>query len=107
MCDYPLLHVGTTLVDTTEDGERRRMYVRERAGGVEVGELSCGPLTQAVFDAQERHHCVHLSQEARGVVDEVVGSMGEDLCLADLMDELDVRGIAYGYLNSVAGQCVS
>lgn len=107
MCDYPLESVGTTLLDTTEDGERRRVYMRERAGGIEVGELSYGPLTQAIFDAEERHHCVHLPCEERAVVEKVLETMGEGLCLVDLMDELDARDVPYGYLNSIAGQCVS
>ncbi len=112
--------VGSTLCDVEHGGERRRMYVRMRRGTTEVGEVSCGPLTRMVFDAEEQRHCVHLSRESRAKLAARLGGASagleqalarhvssEGLFLADLMDELDGWGIPYGYLCSVTGKCVS
>ncbi len=116
---YPLESVGTTLLDEVEGEDHRRMYVRMRRGTTEVGEQSCGPLTQMVFDAEEQHHSVYLSLESRAKLAASLGGTSVDLekalarrvsneglFLTDLMDELDGRGIPYGYLNSVSGKYV-
>lgn len=103
---YPYDTLGTTLVQEYNGDERRRVYLKKRLGYVEVGEFTVGILTQAVYNTPAHLHSVHLRGSAGVQIAIEYFSKGNGL-LSEFMDELDRKGVAYGYLNSVAGEYVS
>ena len=103
---YPQETLGTTLLDITHANERRRVYAHGRAGYLEVGEFTQGPLTQALYEWPVHLHSIHLSADFPLEDVRQYFCLGEPY-LADYMDELDTRHIPYGYLNSVMNKYVS
>lgn len=99
-------------------GERRVVYLRNDADGmVTIGEEASGRLAEALFGDTTHRSELHVR---RGLVEPPLcellgaGSLEEALatlfasgvvCLADLMDELDARGIGYWHssLGDVSG----
>ncbi len=103
---YPQETLGTTLLDTTSNGERRRVYLRLMGPLVEVGEFTSGPLTQELYHAPAHIHSIHLRNE--GTLDEPQAFFLEDEpFLADYMDHLDDLNVPYGYMNTMMGRYVS
>ena len=102
---YPQETVGTTLLCVTHYGEYRRVYMRKRKGYLEVGELTQGIVTQEVYQSDAHLHAIHLPLEFPE--EYLLDFFKEDEpFLADYMDALDAKGIAYGYLNSEANKYV-
>lgn len=113
---YPQETVGITLFEDYAIDERRRVFMRHHMNRLEVGEFTRGNLTEGIYGEQTHFHCLHLDDEAQRlcaarlaleVSDGDEGALGAFLhnyfdasrTLADLMDELDRLGVAYGYLN--------
>ncbi len=103
---YPYDVLGHTLLREDDGGERRRVYKVKRKGYVEVGEFTVGELTLGIYGAKTHLHSVHVDEGPALQIAEAFFA-GGDKYLADYMDELDERGIAYGYLNCMPGQYVS
>lgn len=104
--DYPQLTVGTTLLSESYDGERRRVFAQHHTSYLEVGEITCGPLTQELYDVPAHFHSVHLSlEEDIGAIKAFFADSGP--YLTDFMDVLDAEGTPYGYLGLNARKCVS
>ena len=98
--------LGTTLAEECVNQEYRRVFLLERDYALEVGEYTCGPQTQEVYDSPSHHHFVQLADhEMLGFV----ASFFEEgkAYLADLMDALDAARISYGYLNTTPGKFVA
>lgn len=104
--EYPQLGMGTTLVDVCDEGERRRVYALVHPSYVEVGEFTCGALTEQAYEAPAHVHSVQLPATSDLDAIERYFSEGEPL-LADYMDLLDAQGVSYGYLNSHPGKYVA
>ena len=110
----------TTLFDTEQFGESRRVFCRANGGGLEVGESTSGPLTNEVYGSRTHYHAVRLSatateEGARHLVaceDDAQDAELESLLVAyfaaderflsDLMDDLDDWGVSYGYISGCA-----
>ena len=103
---YPYDDLGYTLLQEDDGGERRRVYRIQRKGYVEVGEFTVGDLTQSIYGTKTHLHSVHVDEAPALQLAEDYFADG-DKFLADYMDELDERGIAYGYLNCMPGKYVS
>lgn len=103
---YPQENMGVTLLDVTYAKERRRVYVQNRMGYLEVGEFTRGPLTQKLYGWPVHLHCMHLPSNFPIEELQEFFLLGEPF-LADYMDELDAKGVPYGYLNSVTSKYVS
>lgn len=104
--NYPYDTLGTTLAQEYNDGERRRVFLKKRAGYIEVGEFSVGVLTRAIYNAPTHLHSVHLRGSSGPKIAIEYFAKGKTL-LSEFMDELDRRQISYGYFNSTPGQNVS
>lgn len=103
---YPQETLGTTLLDVTHNNEKRRVYMRSRAGYLEVGEFTRGHLSQVAYEWPVHLHCIHLPADYSPDDLRRYFSLDEPY-LADLMDDLDSKHVSYGYLNSVANRYVS
>lgn len=103
---YPYDTLGTTLAEEYNGNERRRVYLKERLGYTEIGEFSVGVLTEAIYNAPTHLHSVHLRGSSQTQIAIEYFTKGNEL-LSEFMDELDRRGIAYGYLNSMTGKYVA
>lgn len=115
----------TSLLESESSGEFRRVYVRHRKEGLEVGEFTRGPLTEAIYGGPTHSHCTFIvgvsMQSLVNVLVFTLGVPGErdvdhllalffkggEPFLADLMDLLDKERVSYDYLNSVEGGHVS
>ncbi len=103
---YPQETIGTTLLSTSSGGEYRRVYMRTRPAGIELGEFTKGPLTQEYYGAPTHHHSVQLQGDAlAGYIKSYFKN--KDIFLADFMDVLDSQHITYGYVNSMQGEYVT
>lgn len=103
---YPYDELGYTLLKEDDGSERRRVYKVQRKGYVEVGEFTAGDLTLGIYGATTHLHSVHVDERPALQLAEVYFADG-DKFLADYMDELDERGIPYGYLNCMSGKYVT
>ncbi len=106
MKEYPQETLGTTLLNDVVEGEYRRVYAVARKGFLEVGEFTKGPLTEALYNAQVHLHTIQIYHES-AIKELKVFFAGGCPYLADYMDDLDARGIPYGYMNSMVGKYVS
>ena len=114
---YPQETAGTTLLEDRTLDEQRRVFMRERMDRLEIGELTSGDLTEGIYGIRTHLHYIHLDDAAQtscadrlrtgshpdreAVLGAFLASYFEDSgrTLADLMDDLDGWGVAYGYLN--------
>lgn len=106
MKEYPQETLGTTLLNDIVEGEYRRVYAVTRKGFLEVGEFTKGPLTEALYNAQVHLHTIQIYHES-AIKELKAFFAGGCPYLADYMDDLDARGIPYGYMNSMVGKYVS
>ena len=107
----------STLLEVQQDDECRCVTFRARNDQIEVGEKTSGSLTYDVYGTSSHYHCVwirtdyvelcaaHLAGCLKGEASESIEDLltcyfADDLrFLADLMDDLDVWNVPYGYLN--------
>ncbi|MDO4806934.1 MAG: hypothetical protein Q4A07_06775 [Coriobacteriales bacterium] len=98
--------LGTTLVEDRVGKEYRRVFMVDRKYALDVGEYSYGPQTQLAYESLTHHHVVHLTNRGLAELVESCFAAGAEY-LTDLMDELDAKGIPYGYLNTIPGKYVA
>lgn len=105
-----------------QDGEKRRVFVERGAmGQLRIREVSEGVLTRALFGGGTRFHEVRVdadeavrlgwelgtSDVPEDLVAALMGFFGSSgRFLSDLMDVMDARDIAYGYLSCVPDEGV-
>ena len=84
-----------------EAGERFEVWVEPRGRARAFGEDSQGPITEQAFGEEWHRSVVEVENEALSrafVNDSPEGLLaGSDAPLCDLMDLLDLRGVAYRY----------
>lgn len=103
---HPLESLGATMVEEDAGEEYRRVFLADRGYVLDVGEYTCGPQTQRTYGMQTHHHVVQLA--SRDLIELVEACFkGGEGYLVDLMDELDAKGIPYGYLNTIPGKYVA
>ena len=108
----------STLLEVQQDDECRCVTFRARNDQIEVGEKTSGSLTYDVYGMSNHYHCVwirtdyvelcagylkdYLKNKKCGSIEDLLTCyFADDLrFLADFMDDLDVWGVPYGYLNS-------
>ena len=102
----------TRVAEFVRADERRKVYVREGAGGVvAIGEESSGVVTQLAYgDAVHRSELHVIEAKLEPVLRRLTGESSlvralhtlfadEEVSLTDLMDECDARRIGYWYLS--------
>ena len=86
-----------------EAGERFEVWVEPRGRARAFGEDSQGPVTEQAFGEEWHRSVVEVENEALSrafVNDSPEGLLaGSDAPLCDLMDLLDLRGVAYRYAS--------
>ena len=101
----------TRVAEFVRADERRKVYVREGAGGVvAIGEESSGVVTQLAYgDTVHRSELHVIEAKLEPVLRRLTGEgslmralhtlfADEEVSLTDLMDECDARRIGYWYL---------